>query len=104
MTRCDVYELLSFLTNLELEDDLLIPAQRVNRLEELLRIDGIRCDFSKQALDYAAFEYPERFVVTEQSIMIKVQPKGHRKFVYFNSNKNVALKIEETWQVVLKEF
>lgn len=87
-----------------MEDDMLVPAQRVNRLEELLRSDGIRCDFSKQSFEYAAFEYPERFVVTEQSVKIKVQPKGHRRFVYYNSNKDVALKIKKKWQVVISEF
>lgn len=104
MIRCNAYELLSYLTNMDFEEDLRITAERVNRLEDLLRMDGIGCDFSKHSFEVAAYEYPDRFSIDEQSVWIKVQPKGHRKFVYYNSNREVALKIEERWQVVEKEF
>lgn len=89
---------------MELEEDLRITAERVNRLEDLLRMDGIGCDFTKHSFEIAACEYPDRFYVDEQSLWIKVQPKGRRKFVYYNSNSEVALKIEERWQIVVKEF
>lgn len=103
MIRCEVYEFLSFLTNLDIEKDLIISAQQVNRLDELLRIEGIVCDFSKHSFELAAYEYPNRFAVDDQVVCIKVQPNNSRKFVYFNSQEEVALKIEEKWEIV-KEF
>lgn len=104
MKRCDVYELLSFLANLDWEEDLLVPAARVNKIDDLLRADGIRCDFSRQSFELAAYEYPDLFSVCDHSVTIKAHPGKRRKFVFYNSNEDVALKIKETWQIVIKEF
>lgn len=104
MIKCEVYELLSYLTNLERNEDIIVSAQKVNKLEAKLRTHGIRCDFSRRSLEVAAQEYPERFVVHEQFIRIKAQPKEKHKFVYFNSNKAILSKIELIWEKDIKEF
>lgn len=104
MTRCDVYEFLNFLAGIDRDEDLLIPAIQVNKLDEMLRLNGIRCDFSKQSFELAADEYPEMFYVCDESITIKAHQDHRRKFVYFNSNRDVAIKIQEIWEVVIKEY
>lgn len=104
MTRCEVYEFLSFLAGLDRDEDFLVPAIRVNKLDELLRTNGIRCDFTKQSFELAAYEYPEIIEVCDESITIKAHRGNRRRFVYLNSNKEVALKIQESWEVVIREY
>ena len=103
MINCEVYELLSFFANLEEENDIIITAKELNQLENVLREEGVKCDFSRYSLESASNEYPSRFVVEEQRVVIKSQAQGAKKFVYYNSNKEVAQKIVKSWEILIKK-
>ena len=104
MIKCDAYELLSFwANNLEMTSELEITAERINRLSDMLRMENIRCDFSLQAFERAGREYPERFFVTEKSVIVKSCP-DLKEFVFYDSNEDVVIKIKRSWQLILKEY
>lgn len=102
MTNCEVYELLSFLLNENDKEEIVVTVQSLNKLEQLLRRYNIRCNFEKHFFEKAAIEYPDKFKVTDSSIVVSknVTNPSCKSFVYYNSNPTVYNNIQKSWKEI----
>lgn len=98
MKDCDVYKLLTFLDSKVNDEELVINATKINELSRRLREDGIKCDFSLSALEYAENEYPNLIEVSYTSIIIKRKDIKISRIINHNKNDYVLKKIEYLWE------